>query len=55
MKKKAHVSNGEQKFWKNGKTITSKNSIKIYGNPNLKINKKIVKNYLKDHILFMAM
>ena len=37
------------------KTITSKNSIKIYGNPNLKINKKIViKNYLKDHRVFMT-
>ena len=37
------------------KTITSKNSIKIYGNPNLKINKKIIiKNYLKDHRVFMT-
>ena len=37
------------------KTITTKNSIKIYGNPNLKINKKIViKNYLKDHRVFMS-
>jgi len=37
------------------KTITSKDSIKIYGNPNLKINKKIViKNYLKDHRVFMT-
>ena len=37
------------------KTITTKNSIKIYGNPNLKINKKIViKNYLKDHRVFMT-
>ena len=37
------------------KTITTNNSIKIYGNPNLKINKKIViKNYLKDHRVFMT-
>ncbi len=37
------------------KNITSKNSIKIYGNPNLKINKKvIIKNYLKDHRVFMT-
>ena len=37
------------------KTITTKNSIKIYGNPNLKIQKKIeIKNYLKDHRVFMT-
>ena len=37
------------------KTITTKDSIKIYGNPNLKINKKIIiKNYLKDHRVSMA-
>ena len=37
------------------KTKTTKDSIKIYGNPNLKINKKIViKNYLKDHRIFMT-
>ncbi len=37
------------------KTITSNNSIKIFGNPNLKINKKIIiKNYLKDHRVFMT-
>ena len=37
------------------KTITTKNSIKIYGNPKLKISKKIViKNYLKDHRVFMT-
>ena len=37
------------------KTITTKNSIKIYGNPNLKIrNKIIIKNYLKDHRVFMT-
>ena len=37
------------------KTITTDNSIKIFGNPNLKINKKIViKNFLKDHRVFMA-
>ena len=27
------------------KTITTKNSIKIFGNPNLKINKIIIKNF----------
>ena len=37
------------------KTITTKNSIKIFGNPDLKINKKIIiKNYLKDHRVFMT-
>ena len=37
------------------KTILNKDSIKIYGNPNLKIKKKIIiKNYLKDHRVFMA-
>ena len=37
------------------KTITTKNSIKIYGNPNLKIKDKIViKDYLKDHRVFMT-
>ena len=37
------------------KTITTNNSIKIFGNPNLKIEKKIViKNYLKDHRVFMT-
>ena len=37
------------------KTITTDNSIKIFGNPNLKINKKIViKGYLKDHRVFMT-
>jgi len=37
------------------KTITTKNSIKIFGNPNLKIDKKIViKNFLKDHRIFMT-
>ena len=36
------------------KNIVTKSSIKIYGNPNLKINHKIeVKNYLKDHRIFM--
>ncbi len=31
------------------------NSIKIYGNPNLSINKKIIiKNYFKDHRVFMT-
>ena len=37
------------------KTVTTENSIKIFGNPNLKVNKKIViKNYLKDHRVFMT-
>ena len=37
------------------KTIITKDSIKIFGNPNLKINKKIqIKNYLKDHRVFMT-
>ena len=37
------------------KTITTKNSIKIFGNPNLKINRKIIiKNYLNDHRVFMT-
>ena len=36
------------------KTILSKSSIKIFGNPNLKINQKvIIKDYLKDHRIFM--
>ena len=37
------------------KTITTKDSIKIYGNPTLNIKKKIlIKNYLKDHRVFMT-
>ena len=37
------------------KTILTKNSIKIFGNPNLKVKKKvIIKNYLKDHRVFMT-
>ena len=37
------------------KVITTKNSIKIFGNPKLEINKKIViQNYLKDHRVFMT-
>ena len=37
------------------KTILTNNSIKIYGNPKLKIDKKIIiKNYLKDHRVFMT-
>ena len=37
------------------KTITTDSSIKIFGNPNLNINKKIViKDYLKDHRVFMT-
>ena len=36
------------------KTILTKNSIEIYGQPNLKITKSItIKNYLKDHRVFM--
>ncbi|WP_023649058.1 3-phosphoshikimate 1-carboxyvinyltransferase [Candidatus Pelagibacter ubique] len=37
------------------KTIVTKNSIKIFGNPNIKVNKKIIiRNYLKDHRVFMT-
>jgi len=37
------------------KTILTESSIKIFGNPNLEINKKIIiKNYLKDHRVFMT-
>ena len=36
-------------------TVTTNSSIKIFGNPNLKISKKIIiKEYLKDHRIFMA-
>ena len=36
------------------KTELTKDSIKIYGQPNLKIKKPItIKNYLKDHRIFM--
>ena len=37
------------------KTITTKDSIKIFGNPNLSISKKIIiKNFMKDHRVFMT-
>ena len=37
------------------KTITTNDSIKIFGNPSLAIEKKIViKDYLKDHRVFMT-
>ena len=37
------------------KNFVNGNSIKIFGNPNLKINKKIViKDFLKDHRVFMT-
>ena len=37
------------------KVITTKNSIKIFGNPELEINKKIIiQKYLKDHRVFMT-
>ncbi len=37
------------------KTISTNNSIKIFGNPKLNINKKItIKKYLKDHRVFMT-
>ena len=37
------------------KTVTTKDSIKIYGNPKLDVNKSIIiKNYLKDHRVFMT-
>ncbi len=47
---------GEKILKKMGvKTVTTKDSIKIFGNPKLKINKKIIiKNYLKDHRVFMT-
>ena len=37
------------------KNFVTNNSIKIYGNPNIKVKKKIViKNFLKDHRVFMT-
>ena len=37
------------------KVITTKNSIKIFGNPRLRVNKKIIiQKYLKDHRVFMT-
>ena len=37
------------------KNILTEKSIKIFGNPNLKVNKKIViKGFLKDHRVFMT-
>ena len=37
------------------KTKLTKDSIKIYGQPNLEITRQIeIKNYLKDHRIFMA-
>ena len=37
------------------KNIVTKNSIKIFGNPDFEIRKKIViKDYLKDHRVFMT-
>ncbi|WP_440655626.1 3-phosphoshikimate 1-carboxyvinyltransferase [Candidatus Pelagibacter sp. HIMB1509] len=37
------------------RNIKTEDSIKIFGNPNLKLNKKIViKNFLKDHRVFMT-
>ena len=37
------------------KTILTKDSIKIFGNPNIENDKNIViKNFLKDHRVFMA-
>ena len=36
------------------KNIVTNNSIKIYGNPDLKVKKIVIKNYLKDHRIFMA-
>ncbi len=36
------------------KTIENKESLKIYGNPNLKIKKKFnIKNFMQDHRIFM--
>ncbi len=37
------------------KNIVTNSSIKIFGNPNIEIKKKItIKNYLKDHRIFMS-
>ena len=37
------------------KTILKNNSIRIFGNPNLNVNKNItIKDYLKDHRIFMS-
>ena len=37
------------------RNVLKKNSIKIYGNPNLKIKKNIIiNNFLKDHRIFMS-
>ena len=37
------------------KTIATKNSIKIFGNPDLELKNKIeIKNYFKDHRVFMT-
>ena len=37
------------------KNVVTKNSIKIYGNPNLQVeNKIIIKKFLKDHRVFMT-
>ena len=37
------------------KTIVTKSSIKIFGDPNIQVNKKIIiRNYLKDHRVFMT-
>jgi len=37
------------------KTVLTRNSLKIHGNPNLKVTKKIIiKNFLKDHRVFMT-
>ena len=37
------------------KTVVSNGSIKIFGNPNINLKKKIIiKNYLKDHRVFMT-
>ena len=37
------------------RNVLKKNSIKIYGNPNLKIEKNIIiNNFLKDHRIFMS-
>ena len=36
------------------KTILTNHSIKIFGQPDIKLNKNIeIKNYLKDHRIFM--
>ena len=47
---------GSKNFKKNGvKVIATKKYIKIFGNPKLEVNKKIIiQKYSKDHRIFMT-